>query len=623
MDVHSCCPLRAAALRWQPRPGSHALTVICKAAFELRPGESPLADAQEEPLHADAHWQNDPRRSLRAAGDRVPFKRRADVLVLGHAFAPAAAPVTSLAARIAVGSIDKSIEMHADRAWTADGRILVAEPFARAPLTWERASWGANNPAGIAPSGPPDERGLRPIPNIVPRGFVLRSPADPIPAVGLGPIAPTWYPRAALLGRYASTWDHRAWNARPLSEDFDGAFFNAAPLDQQLAELRGDETIVLENLHPTYAQLTTKLSTINPLVTVRRASGDVQDVRLRVDTLCIDTDRAIATLVWRGMVLLGHAGETGAVMVTMEGPALAAEAEGTVMLVGPTTTRTADAAARSALPFVQAAGPIPTIHEMARQPATSRRDDDEGTGTLWHQVKSAAPALPFQSTAAPAPPAAVAMEPTALDQPLTTWSSHEVAGDRFTEAPRRADVAPPAMIGPLAKADTARAPVEASTVRSEQAASTPEPTPIEAEEPPVDLTLEETATIAAELAEGKTERAEILDAHGVGERAWRANERRWNEALAEEQGRGKSALRGAYDAAYAARVEKFRGPVTLEEYARILVGIERGRANGVLDALKIQRPALMPIVRVWAKRVAKDVKLSQEATKALREAKRA
>ncbi|KYG09063.1 hypothetical protein BE21_19920 [Sorangium cellulosum] len=107
------------------------------------------------------------------------------------------------------------------------------------------------------------------------------------------------------------------------------------------------------------------------------------------------------------------------------------------------------------------------------------------------------------------------------------------------------------------------------------------------------------------------------------EGVWKANEMRWNKALEEEQGRGKSVLRGAYDAAYTARVERFRGPITVEEYARIMVGIERGSANGVLDALKIQRSALMPIVRVWAKKVAKDMKLGEEATKALREAKRA
>lgn len=180
----------------------------------------------------------------------------------------------------------------------------------------------------------------------------------------------------------------------------------------------------------------------------------------------------------------------------------------------------------------------------------------------------------------------------------------------------------------------AQAPLEADKRKPEQAAPPPAPAspeampppaaaPPELEEPPVALSLEETATIAAELAEGKAARAEILDAHGVREGAWRANETRWNKALAEEQDRGQSALRGAYDAAYTARVEKFRGPITLGEYARIMVGLERGRANAVLDELKIQRPALMPIVRVWAKRVAKDAKLGEEAAKALREARRA
>lgn len=663
MDVRSYCPIRVAALRWQPRPGSHALTVVCKATFELRPGESPLARTQEEPSQSDVHWNDDPRRSLRAASDMAPFKRRTDVLVLGHAFASAGAPVMSLSARVAVGSIDKAIEVHADRAWTADGRVVTGEPFSRAPLTWERAAWGTNNPAGIAPSGPPDERGLRRIPNIVPRGFVLRSPADPIPSVGLGPIAPTWHPRASLLGRLASTWDHRTWIARPLPEDFDGAFFNAAPEDQQLTELRGDETIVLERLHSSYPQLTTRLSKVNPVVTVRRASGEAHEIRVRVDTLCIDTDRAIATLVWRGVVLLGHAGETGVVAVTMEGapraaPAADAGAEDPAATATPGLT---DSRVQPALPFTQGASPSPAAHAMEPKPEAPRHDD-ECASTLRPWAMSPAPVLPFQSTAAPpmasplhpTPPASVAPPPMAsqpppvaipvdLDNPPATWKRHEAAGAPRSAAPRPANIAPPPMLGPLAmlgslpRADTAQAPVGAGTHKPEQATppqapTTPEqaappqtparPEP-ETEAPPVALTLEETATIAAELAEGKAERAEVLDAHGVRENAWRASEARWNAALAAEQGRGRSDLRGAYDAAYTARVEGFRGPITIEEYARIMVGLERGQANGVLDELKIQRPALMPIVRLWAKRVAKDAKLGEAAAKALREARRA
>jgi hypothetical protein len=54
MDVLSYCPLRASAFPWQPRPGSHALTVVCKATFELQLGGSPLAKYKKNlriPMH--------------------------------------------------------------------------------------------------------------------------------------------------------------------------------------------------------------------------------------------------------------------------------------------------------------------------------------------------------------------------------------------------------------------------------------------------------------------------------------------------------------------------------------------------------------------------------------------
>ncbi|WP_136967376.1 DUF2169 domain-containing protein [Polyangium sorediatum] len=635
MDVLSYCPLRVAALPWQPRPGSHALTVVCKATFELGPGESPLAKTQEDPAQADVHWNDDPRRSLRVASDLVPFKRRAEVLVLGHAFAPTAAPVTSVVARIAVGSIDKAIEVHADRAFTMDGRIVVGEPFLKAPLVWERAAGGANNPSGIAPNAPPDARGFRPVPSLVPRGFTVRTPADSVPAMGFGPLAPASYPRASLLGRYASTWDPRTWNTRPLFEDFDGAYFNAAPTDQQLTEFRGDETIVLEHLHSSHPRLTTKLAKVQPKVAVMRESGEAQEIRLRADTLCIDTDRALATLVWRGVVLLEKPDEAGTVMVTMVGPEASADIESTLTAV-PTTAKIANAPARPALPFMPAAGPPdPAIFEMGGH-ETSRLEHDEevGTGTIGPWTKNPAPVLPFQSAAPPPivpPPASVAVDPVPFDElPPTTQKSLKVAVDRPLEAPRPAVIAPPAMIGPLAKPAMPEAPAKAPPPEAEQAnelkaeeePKKPAPPPA-AEEPPADLTIEKTAAIAAEIAEGRSERVKILEAHGLKEGAWKANELRWNKALEEEPQKGKSVLRGAYDGAYVAQVEKLRGPIAVGEYARISVALERGGAKEALDALKIQQPALMPIVRVWAKRVAKDMKLGEEARKAVREARRA
>ena len=96
MEIVPICPLRTGSLLWQALPGAWVLTVVCKATYVLAPTEAPLAAEQEEPNEDDTYWDDDPARSLHSASDMVPFKVRADVLLVGHAFAPGERPVRSL-----------------------------------------------------------------------------------------------------------------------------------------------------------------------------------------------------------------------------------------------------------------------------------------------------------------------------------------------------------------------------------------------------------------------------------------------------------------------------------------------------------------------------------------------
>ncbi|WP_437841682.1 DUF2169 domain-containing protein [Sorangium sp. So ce1153] len=587
------------SLLWQPRPGAHALTVVCKATFELRPGSSPLAVEQEAPWESDIHRDDDPGRSLCAASDLAPFKRRADVLVLGHARPPRGSQPATLVARIAVGTLDKAIEVRADRGWAA---------------------------------------------------------------LGLGPIARTWPARTEMLRRHAPTWDHHAWNSRPLPEDVDGAFFNDAPVDQQITELTGDEWIVLEHLHPRHTRIETRLARVSPSASVQRENAAPQDVRLRCDTLTIDADRGLAMLVWRGVVVLSHPAEQGVVAVTAQGVEIAG-AQGATAEVPPrerpsaspgedhedgtgTVWLQADAAARPALPFLQG-GASDGAHDAEEAPTTlprQRGDGDEpGTGTVvnWHieTATGLTPVMPFQREiqalvepdpeSIPAPDAAAAaargpsayaplgIPPPAMLPRIAPWPEGERSPVHVTPV-----VEKPGSIGSPARAPTAvleETPPEAGRppAEGELPAAQQEPAPAN-----VELTVEQCATIAAEIAEGSVARAKVLELHGLDERIWRANEARWNEAIKEERAKGRQVLRGAYDAAYVARVEGFRGEIMLEEYARIVVGIERGKARAALDELRIQREALMPIVRLWTKRAATDMRMADRAAGALRGARR-
>ncbi|WP_437510431.1 DUF2169 domain-containing protein [Sorangium sp. So ce1099] len=679
MHVSSACPLRVASLVWRPSPEVSALTVVCKATFTLEPGLSPLAPSQEAPWEVDVLWDDDPRASLRAASDLAPFKRRADVLVVGHAHAPRGELAASLVARLAVGAVDKRVEVHGPRAWTASGQLTAAAPFARAPLRWERAASGADrwNPVGIPANAAPDARGLRPAPSLLPPGVEPRGPAEPLPPAGFGPIAPSWPERAAKLRRHAPTFGHGSWAEWPLPEDIDPGYFNVAPPDQQLDQLVAGERIVLAHLHPRYAHLATALEAVIPHAALLRGDSGPQEMRLRCDTLWIDADRGICTLTWRGAVPLRHPAEDVTVVVTAERPRREQDVADTLLPQGAPAARAgvsalADTGApelgpreggvaadpettlvpvlraagpSGALPFV-APGALPVAPATRGGEAEARRPPGQpGSEGADRRSASAPPAADERAehpaddvggggdgpdTAAPGTLAsstlAPDLEPVAEPLPFHAAPARVPAAAPRVEAPRveapraeapRAEV--PRVEAPRAEAPRAEVPrvevprvevprVEAPRVEVPRVEPSPAPEPAAR---PEDIPVERFASISAEIAEQRAPRAEVLRAHGLSERVWAPVERHFR-ALLEKDTRAGGRLLAAHDAAYVAAVEGFRGPIGLQEYANIAVGLERGMASEVLDALAIQRAALMPIVRVWTKQAAGQMALSAE-----------
>lgn len=718
MQIIAASPFSSASLIWQPRPGVWALTVICKATFTLLPGESSLAPAPDPPNDADDHWNDDPRRSLHAASDLVPFKRRVDVVLVGHAYAARGQPVSSLVARLGVAGVDKAVEVHADRVWTPDGHLREGARFTRMPLRWERAAGGPDtmNPVGVPPNARPDVYGQVPVPNLQPPGIYVGWREDVIPPIGFGPIASWWPARRALLHRHAATWDPARWAEQPLPPDIDAAFFNVAPPDQQVEELHADERITLENLHPEHARLVTRLPGLVPRATVEReAAAGVQPIRMRCDALSIDTDRCVCHLVWRGQIALARPDERGRVTIAAElpgpeeiaetiapglvGPALPfgggpapaviaapgpVPATGAVHPLGPVPGISPTAAsaflpdddvaktlppggndasetlflspamvANATLPFQDGRSPWAALPLIPEETKLSRTDDDD-TGTLFGALVSTGDTLPFAPPAPPEPPPPAARPPdfpppsqepdterptehpppmmgpplmampgSFGPQPLPlaslAWSAPEEKRDApvpltahgalaIPDSP--ATPAPPPMLAPLA----AGIPLRDDPPARAAAAPPLELVPVAPQEPdPEPIPIERAAAISAEIAEEKAPRTDVLRKHDLTERVWIASERRWAKAIDDEAAQGSSKLRAAHDRAYVEAVEGFRGPITLPEYARIVVGLERGRANQVLEDLQIQRPALMRIVRLWTKKVATDAKLGEEA----------
>jgi hypothetical protein len=358
-------PLRAACLRWQARRGAFAVTVVCKATFRLQPGTAAIVEAGEPVLTADEFWEGDPGRSLRASSDLVPFKPRAEVVLVGSAFAPRKEPVRSLITRLLVGSVDKSITVNADRFYRPDGALQEGARFAKMPLRWERTTGGpgTNNPVGVWLEGPPDGFGRKSLPNLEPPGtFSLRPDQNLVP-IGYGPIAASWPERRERLGRMAAVFpaDGTISADVPLLNELDPLYFNAAPRDQQLDEIRSDERLMLENLHPEHARLTTNLPSIAPYAWAERSRGN-KAMPMRADTLWIDTDRGLCTLTFRGSIGLEHPNEVVRFVIALEPPRSSDDSETTRTITGLAARATA------ALPFDAGAAAVQTA-ELSPAPA--------------------------------------------------------------------------------------------------------------------------------------------------------------------------------------------------------------------------------------------------------------
>ena len=300
---------------WRPSSGGFALTVIGKATFDLRPGELRLAEQQEDPNEDDNFWDDDPNRSVYSPGDLVAFKPRADVLLVGKAFAPGKVPARSLLVRLAVSGIDKSVEVHGDRGWTPEGGLRDAVPFTSMQLRYERAASGAENPVGVRF----DPGGAGALPNLQAPGSAQGRRGDAVAPIGFGPIAARWPARRAKLGRWAASFPPRRWADQILPEDLDASFFNVAPPDQQAERITAGDRLLLENLSPLQPRLVTEVPHLRPRAFVNRGGG-LEEVALVCDTLWIDTDRAVCTLTWRGQLGLHGPGDEGRVSFLLEQP---------------------------------------------------------------------------------------------------------------------------------------------------------------------------------------------------------------------------------------------------------------------------------------------------------------
>ncbi len=293
-------PFAVSTLPWESLPGQWNLTVGLKATYILAPSPGePALSSQTDGLHEDVLFDHSPHASLYSPSDFVPFKARADVLLVGQAHAPGGVPTDSVLVRLRLGDLSKTLRVTGDRAWvdTPQGpRPSAARPFTSAPLRYERASRKGENLAGNSPGDP-----SRP-----PAAIDLAPEEGPAETPGFGPIAASW--RASRDPRLQDVliWSQRLRTAPhqgPPPAGADPTLFNSAPRDQQPTDIPPGAPLVLDHLHPRFPRLEARLPTIVPRVFhLDAASGTPREVPVRIDTVWIDTDREVFVVSWRGFI---------------------------------------------------------------------------------------------------------------------------------------------------------------------------------------------------------------------------------------------------------------------------------------------------------------------------------
>jgi hypothetical protein len=214
------------------------VTVVVKATFSLERDGQALLAKTPVPLGVE---RQSTAFELHQPSDFAPAKARCDVLMVGSARSPKAA--TQM--RFALGVDDFRSEL-----------LAVSE---------------------------------RPSTAIRLAGASLRDPDDPARSCRFAPVAA----------------DVPRWVTRTVGAGFDFGGFNVAPPEHRLDEIASDATLSLENLLVRSSSCRVTLPGLAPVaffLPSRLAAHAPQPVTMRCDTLWIDTDAALCTLCWRGIV---------------------------------------------------------------------------------------------------------------------------------------------------------------------------------------------------------------------------------------------------------------------------------------------------------------------------------
>lgn len=317
-DVRNLTPFAYEPLVVTDEDGVPQFVPLVQASFSIEPdGRLVLLEEQPAPNIA-GEWYGDPASSSLRVEPQIAFaKAGTDIVLRGHAYAPNRG-ATETQVGIRVGSISKLARVVGDRLLVRrSGETSVARPlpFEKIPLTYERAFGGwdrrdpdparhrfeMRNPVGVgfrADTQAVDDE-LR-LPNIEHADQSYALYGDMPPPAGFGFVGPNWQPRLALAGTYDAAWT--AQRKPLLPRDFDRRFFNAAsPGLISETPLAGNEPVVVIGAS-SRGRLAFSLPAVSPECVVELRGRSRTAVQSQLDTVVVDTDVHVLTLLWRASV---------------------------------------------------------------------------------------------------------------------------------------------------------------------------------------------------------------------------------------------------------------------------------------------------------------------------------
>lgn len=304
------------------KAGEKRWVVVVKATYRVRSnGTTELSEEQKPPLYSAEHIGEPGKSSILYEADLIPTKRATDVLINGHAHAPAGALADIVDVRVRVGPVSKALRVFGDRHWytAIPGALRASAPtkFERMPITYERAYGGwdkkdsdptkqrlyAKNPIGRGFAVKAQHLEGHALPNVEHPSHLISVWNDRPPPAGFGAIASYWSPRLEWGGTYDDQWMKRKFPLLP--DDFDDRFYQSALPDQQAGEyLRGGEDVVLENLTES-GRLSFRLPRVYLAFTTVFGKHR-EEHRASLQTVVIEPDARQVIMVWQTSLACHH-----------------------------------------------------------------------------------------------------------------------------------------------------------------------------------------------------------------------------------------------------------------------------------------------------------------------------